>query len=69
MPPRNRATALSVTTEVRDLVNRTNLELSAKVGRRLSASDVVGAAVQIALNHPVDFEALLTTPPEAEPAV
>ena len=59
-----RYASLRVETSVRDEIQADALTLSATIGRRLSAGDLVRAAFAIARQHPDELRAALATPTE-----
>ena len=54
--------SVNLTTQARDKLQRSALDLSAKVGRRLSMSAIVLAAMEIAEQDPDRFMTALNTP-------
>jgi len=60
-------TALSLPVPVRDEINRVALDLSARIGRRISMAAVVRAAVKVARDHESALiEALNPEAPDTE---
>lgn len=55
-------TSVRLIAEVRDTAQRSALTLSAEIGRRLSISDIVRAALAVADQHPDELRAALAAP-------
>jgi hypothetical protein len=54
---------LSLTTEARDLLRSLTLDLTTPTGRRLTMSEVLIAALELASLHRTELLETLTTPP------
>jgi hypothetical protein len=66
MTRRTKFVSVNLTTSARDAVQRATLDLSAQVGRRLSMSTVVEAAITVAQQHTDELSAALSTPKQGE---
>jgi hypothetical protein len=60
-------TALSLPVTVRDEINLVALDLSAKIGKRISMAAVVGASVAVAKRHESELIAALSPEPTGDP--
>ncbi|WP_027935489.1 hypothetical protein [Amycolatopsis thermoflava] len=69
MPPKRKTPFVSVnlTVQARDALQRAALLTSAEVGRRLSMSAVLLAAIKVTEDHPAELIEALTGPDASNP--